>query len=358
MLYTSGSSGAPKGVVHRHASAVAFATWAAATLGLHVGDRLASQAPLHFDLSTLDVFGAAVASASTVIVPNEIAIFPLGLRTYVETMGITVWYSVPSTFISVMNDAGLIKGSLPALRTLVFAGEVFPAHQVRRLMELLPDVSFYNFYGPTETNVCTYWPLPRPLDRELTDIPIGTPVNGDHVYVVAEDCTLAPRGETGELYVSGATLMAGYLGDPEATATTLVEHLPGAAERGPFYKTGDLGFEDRNGLLRFVGRRDDQIKSRGYRIELGEIESVLGLHPNVLEVAVIAVGEVGDTALYAFVAAHDRVAPTELRKHLNDRLPSYMIPDQIDIFPTLPRTAGGKVDRKALKTAARERRGI
>ena len=215
ILYTSGSTGEPKGVMLSHRNGRAFVDWAAREVGVGPGDRLSSHAPLFFDLSTFDLFAAAWGGATVVLVPSEASIFPVELARFIRESQITVWYSVPSILTLLVLRGGLEPGMLDALRAVLFAGEVFPTKYLRALMELVPRARFLNLYGPTETNVCTWYEVPRALPSEEA-IPIGRAIDGVDLIVEAEDGTAVAAGEVGELLVRGPTVMHGYWETPSA----------------------------------------------------------------------------------------------------------------------------------------------
>ncbi|HEX5095553.1 MAG TPA: AMP-binding protein, partial [Acidimicrobiia bacterium] len=171
ILYTSGSTGVPKGVMLSHRNALAFVDWAVAVTGAGPEDRLSSHAPLHFDLSVFDLYAASSVGAALVLVPHKVALFPIEQTRFIAANEITVWYSVPSTLSMMVEKGGLARGDLPSLRTVIFAGEVFPTRYLHALMTLLPHVEFWNWYGPTETNVCTGYRVPEPPDPAGPDIP-------------------------------------------------------------------------------------------------------------------------------------------------------------------------------------------
>jgi len=349
LLYTSGSTGTPKGVTLTHRNALAFVEWAVGTFGVSAGDRLASHAPFHFDLSIFDLFAAAWAGARVVLVPARAAGFPAELAALVRREAVTVWYSVPSALVLLRQRGGLAPGDLPSLRTVLFAGEVFPVRHLRGLMELLPGVRFANLFGPTETNVCTWYDLGTRPPEATAPVPIGRPVANTEVFVLGDDGRPVAPGAVGELHVRGATVMAGYWGDPERTAASLGPHpeAPGPPDRT--YRTGDLVVEGPDGNLSFVGRRDDQVKSRGYRIELGDVEAALTAHPGVLEGAVVAVadGEVTNR-IHAAAVLDPAVTPADVIGHCGRLLPRYMVPESVTVLDALPRTSTGKVDRQGL----------
>lgn len=349
LLYTSGSTGTPKGITLSHRNALAFVDWGVEHFKVTSEDRLSSHAPLHFDLSIFDVFAAAAAAATVVLVPASASVFPVMLARFIDEQAISVWYSVPSILTALTVRGGVQPGALPLLRTVLFAGEVFPTRYLRELMGLLPHARFFNLYGPTETNVCTYYEVPRLSPEQEEPIPIGRPIAGVSVFAVREDGGVAGPGEVGELYVEGPTVMQGYWNDPERTAKALVAH-PGAHEsRGRAYRTGDLVCEDDDGELRFLGRRDAQIKSRGYRIELGDIEAALYAHPAVVECAVMPVpDELVTNRIKAFVVLREPLREPELARFCASRLPRYMVPDVFEFRDGLAKTSTGKIDRQQL----------
>lgn len=349
ILYTSGSTGTPKGVMLTHRNCLAFVEWAAETFAITAQDRLSSHAPLHFDLSTFDLYAAALAGAPVVLVPPAVSVFPSEVRRFIETAGITVWYSVPSILTMLVLRGELRPGDLPGLRTILFAGEVFPTNHLRALTRALPHVRFANLYGPTETNVCTWWEVGALADDDDDPIPIGRGIDNVDVFAVTDAGQRAAPGEVGELYVRGPTVMAGYLGDPDKTATRLVSHPFGGALIQPVYRTGDLVAQHPDGGYRFLGRRDSQVKSRGYRIELGDIEAAIYRHPAVLECVVIAVpDELVTNRLMAYVTAREPLESAELGRFCAEQIPDYMIPEEFRHVATMPRTSTGKVDRRAL----------
>lgn len=346
LLYTSGSTGSPKGVMLSHRNMLAFAEWAVDRFGITSGDRLSNHAPFHFDLSVLDLYGAALAGAAVHLVgPGEGA---LGASTaaVIRDHELTVWYSVPSALIALCEVA--TEADLASLRTILFAGEVFPTRRLRRLRELAPTAVIANLYGPTETNVCTYYVVPERLDADAP-IPIGRACENQEVFLLDDAGRLVPDGEPGELYVRGPTVMKGYWGQPQLTASALRQSPLHQRFADPAYRTGDLVRRRPEGELEFLGRRDHQIKSRGYRIELGEIEAALVSHDAVREAAVVAVPDerIGH-ALIAYVAGDPPPGESEIKHHCAQRVPRYMVPTRINAMPGLPHTSTGKIDRQEL----------
>ncbi|MEU4428966.1 amino acid adenylation domain-containing protein [Actinoplanes sp. NPDC024001] len=330
ILYTSGSTGEPKGVSISHRNALAFVCWAADETALSPADRLANHAPFNFDLSVFDLYGAFHAGACVDLLPATLAFAPEALTRFLVERDITVWYSVPSALQLMATDGGLLeRDPPPALRVCVFAGEPFPIADVRRLRAAWPGVRLFNWYGPTETNVCTSYEV---TDRDLTrtrPLPIGTASSGDRVW-------LDPPGQdTGEIVVDGPTVMLGYWGQQP--------------HRGP-YRTGDLGRLGPDGDLEYVGRLDHMVKVRGNRVEPSEIEAVLTAHPAVGAVAVVVLGTGLDSRIHAAIVPAGETGPTLLgiKAHCAKHLPTYMVVDKIRLVTALPRTPNGKVDRTAV----------
>ncbi|MEO6087957.1 MAG: amino acid adenylation domain-containing protein [Umezawaea sp.] len=329
ILYTSGSTGSPKGVCLSHRNALSFVDWAADLLYLEPGDRLANHAPFNFDLSVFDLYGAFRAGASVHLVAPEMAYAPAQLVEFVHHNRISVWYSVPSALALMMREGGLLDGDPPsALRACVFAGEPFAITHVQALRKSWPAVRLLNWYGPTETNVCTSYEVTDADLRRTGPLPIGRAASGDTITL----------DEDGEIVVTGPTVMLGYWAAPRHT--------------GP-YRTGDLGRLGDDGELEYVGRIDHMVKVRGHRIELGEIESALVTHPDVADVAVLVVGEGLEARLDAVVVADGarRPRPLELKRHCASSLPTYMLFDVLHVVDAMPLTANGKTNRAALAAA-------
>jgi amino acid adenylation domain-containing protein len=336
ILYTSGSTGHPKGVRISHLNATAFIEWAAGALGASESDRFSSHASFHFDLSVLDLYVAFSAGATVCLVPEAAAYAPNDLARFVREERITIWYSVPSAIALMMDHSDLLSGPSTSLRAVLFAGEPFPMKQLRRLREAWPGIAMWNLYGPTETNVCTAYEVPRTIDPAWTGIPIGWPVSGDRAWARTAEGAVAQVGEEGELLVTGPTVFAGYWGHP-----------PRASEP---YSTGDIVRVGPGGEFYFLGRRDHMVKIRGHRIELGEVEAALLQHASIAEAAALVLGDGLSARLVAFLGVGDRRAPSllDVKRVCAERLPRYMIPDDAFSMPQLPRTHNGKIDRRAL----------
>ena len=289
ILYTSGSTGVPKGVVHTHRSALTFAELAAHTYGLLPEDRVSNHAPLHFDLSTLDFFATAVAGATTVVVPEAHTKLPASLAKLLEDERVSVLYAVPLALAQLVLHGALERRDLTHIRWVLFGGEPFPPKHLRALMRALPKARFSNVYGPTEVNGVTYWVVP-PVDTVSdTPLPIGRPFENVDLMVVDEHGDRASPGEPGELWVRSPTMMQGYWGRPDLDASAFAVKPGGGPRQLEFHRTGDLVRAESDGVLHFLGRKDRQIKTRGHRVELDEVESVLLTHASVEAAAVYGV---------------------------------------------------------------------
>ncbi|MET7683027.1 AMP-binding protein [Streptomyces sp. NPDC005423] len=324
ILYTSGSTGTPKGVCLSHGNGLAFVDWACRELDLTAADRLSNHAAFGFDLSVFDLYGAFRAGASVHLIGELLAQAAEPLVDFLLDRHITVWYSVPSALVLMAEYGELLERGPGTLRACVFAGERFPLKRLKDLRRGWPDVRMLNWYGPTETNVCTSYEVTAADLARAADIPIGSPVAGDTVSL-----------DDGELLVSGPTVMLGYWGaEPQA---------------GP-YRTGDLARYDADGLLEYRGRVDDMAKVRGYRIEPAEVDGVLSSHEAVRDAVVLVLGEGPAARLHAFVVPEHGRTPdlAELRRHCAVHLPPYMTVDALHVVSGFPRTPNGKVDRAAL----------
>jgi amino acid adenylation domain-containing protein len=354
ILYTSGSTGTPKGVMISHRSSLTFVGWSVTCAGLGEQDRVCSPAPLHFDLSIFDVFATCQAGACMVVAPEGASMFPVRLAEWMAVERISVWYSVPSVLTMLVAYGNLAGFDLSRLRAVIFAGEVFPVKHLRGLMAALPHARYLNWYGPTETNVCTAFEVPAgggpagPPDP----VPIGKACANTDVFAVGRDGRRVSRpGEVGELYVRGPSLMRGYWGQPGKTEEVLVPNPFQTAYHETAYRTGDLVTQDEDGNYLYLGRQDGMVKTRGYRVELGEVEAALYGHPAIHEAVVLPIpDELLGSRLRAVISVDGAVGLTreEVLDHCRQRLPGYMVPDVVEFREALPRTSTGKVDRTLL----------
>lgn len=351
ILYTSGSTGLPKGVMHSHETALAFIDWCTSEFVPLASDRFSSHAPFHFDLSILDIYVPLKHGASVVLIGSEAGKQPGVLADLIAGQQITIWYSTPSILRMLLDYGKLETRDCSALRIINFAGEVFPLKHLRRLQSVWPHAVYYNLYGPTETNVCTYHKLPTVLPTEADySLPIGRKCSDDELRVVDPQGLDVQPGDEGELVVAGGSVMLGYWNLPERDAETFLSQ---AGRR--WYRTGDTVRETTGGELLFVGRRDRMVKRRGFRVELGEIESVLHRHPFIDEAAVVALPrEEGELEVLAFYTWNDEEAPSllKLKQFCAKHLPLYMTPDRFVVTRELPKTSTDKINYQRLKELA------
>lgn len=347
ILYTSGSTGRPKGVTLSHANAFCFLDWCAGAFGREPGERFSSHAPFHFDLSVFDLYACARAAGTLVLVGESLGKDPKHLGDFLADRRIDVWYSAPS-ILALLTEYGRIdRPGFRAPRLVLFAGEVFPLRPLKKLRAIWPESTMWNLYGPTETNVCTAYKVPRELAEDRADpLPIGPVCPPLRARVVDEEGRDVAAGACGELLIAGPGVMEGYFGRPELSARAFLVDDAGES----WYRTGDLVSDSPEGFI-FHGRRDRMVKRRGYRIELGEIEAALYKHPSIDRAAVVSTATDEGTVITAFVApkAGLTCSTLALKRHCAETLPVYMVPDRINVLAALPETSTSKIDYPALK---------
>ncbi|HKE20218.1 MAG TPA: amino acid adenylation domain-containing protein [Kofleriaceae bacterium] len=345
ILFTSGSSGVPKGVEVLHENLAAFARWMIPTLGLGPTDRVVNPAPLTFDYSVQDVF-VVLGSGAALALLSPSARLPGDILDLIEKERVSAITAVPSfyCFLSRLRPARF-AAALGRLRLAQFSGEPFPVHELTHWMAELPEVEFVNAYGPTETTVIVSQrrvsrpPGPGPL-------PIGAGAPDRAIAVMRADGSEAAVDEIGELWIGGAQVAAGYLGSAELTARAFVARPGRPGER--WYRTGDRGRRRADGELECLGRLDSQIKLSGRRVDLTEVELALASLPYVREAMVLPVADAAGTVT-GLRAVVDATAPEgRVREDLRALLPEYMVPRVIERVDRIPRNASGKRDRKAI----------
>jgi len=352
ILYTSGSTGRPKGVVLTHGNAASFIDWCSDIFAPGPEDTFSSHAPFHFDLSILDLYVSIKHAATLVLIGEALGKDPARLAAAISAERISMWYSTPSILSLLANYGKLDRYDYSALRVVNFAGEVFPIPQFRALRQRWPHPRYFNLYGPTETNVCTFYEVPRDNSWQvMSTFPIGRICEPNLGKVVDGEGRTVTFGEPGELVVHGPNVMNGYWNLPDQNQNAFFVDEQGRK----WYRTGDIVTEGANGEYRYLGRRDRMVKRRGYRVELGEIEAALSRHPDIREVAVVAAPDPeSGVRIAAFVCPRDGRSLTiiGLKKFSSENLPPYMIPDTFAVVDALPRTSTNKVDLQALKAQA------
>ncbi|MFJ8503649.1 amino acid adenylation domain-containing protein [Streptomyces avermitilis] len=341
VMYTSGSTGVPKGVAVPHGSVAALV----GERGWQVGpaDVVLMHAPHAFDVSLFEVWVPLVAGARVVVAGPGVVDAPR-MREYVAA-GVTSVHATAGLFRVLAEEA---PGCFAGLREVLTGGDVVPARSVARVREACPDVVVRHLYGPTETTLCATWHVLAPGDATASVLPIGRPLSGRGAFVLDAFLQPVPSGVTGELYVAGAGLAAGYWDRPALTAERFVACPFAVGER--MYRTGDLVRWTDDGELLFVGRADAQVKVRGFRVELGEVEAVLSAYPAVSQAVVVAREDVpGERRLIGYVVPDGHaVDGSSVRTYLAESLPDYMVPAAVLVLDELPVTRNGKVDRAAL----------
>ena len=347
IIYTSGSTGQPKGIMHSHASAVAFVRAAATTYALRESDRLSNFPPLHFDQSVFDFFSGPLNGATTVLIPEDIMRLPMNLAALIDEERLSVWYSVPMPLIRMLVDRALDGRDLSSLRWVLYGGESFPPKYLRALAKRLEDATFSNVYGPAETNQCTYYNFDSSSDVPDDGVPIGAPWQWAHCRVVDPDDPQGEQLDQGELLIHSPTMMLGYWGGRYSDA--FVDIIESGTPRR-YYRSGDFVRRGDDGVLHFLGRRDRMVKARGQRVELDEVEQALNSLPDVEEAAVFASKDSDGVVLInaAIVPRRPRLRPSDVMAALSSRLPAAAIPGVIQLLDSFPRTTSGKIDRGAL----------
>jgi amino acid adenylation domain-containing protein len=352
LLFTSGSTGTPKGVMIKHANVVSFVEWATSYFGTKEGDRVSGHPPLHFDLSTFDIYGTFLAGAELHLVPASLNLIPQKLAAFIRDSELTQWFAVPSIFTFMAKFDAIEQDDFPTVERILWCGEVLPTPVLVHWMKRVPHPRYTNLYGPTEATIASsYYTMPGLPPSETEPIPIGVACAGEELLVLDSELAPVADGEIGDLYIAGVGLSPGYWRDEEKTSAAFLGDPRSEGER--IYKTGDLARRGSDGLFHFLGRADSQIKSRGYRIELGEIETALSSLSELGESAVVGVdvgGFEGTAICCAYAPAGGaEVQPAEVRKRLQKLLPTYMLPSRWHVLDVLPKNVNGKIDRRRLR---------
>lgn len=353
IINTSGSTGTPKGVVLNHRSFFDFIDWAVDRFDFNGSEIMGSLSPVVFDIFDFELCMMMVKGAKLVLLDAFLASFPIRLLEALNTYRVNFIFWVPSIMVNIANLELLDKTALPFLKTIWFAGEVFPTKQFLYWYDRLPDVLFVNLYGPIEITLdCTYYVVEsRPEESE--PLPIGIPCRNTDVLILnRENCRCKP-GEEGELCVRGTSLAMGYYNNPGKTADAFTQNPLNRMYPETIYRTGDIVVTDGQGLIQFRGRKDSLIKHMGYRIELGEIEHVI-INDLKLAEYCCAVYQYEKKEIVLYYEKNAEIAAADFRKALSTIFPVYMIPTVYIRMELLPRNANGKIDRLMLKNRINE----
>lgn len=355
VLYTSGSTGEPKGVMIRHSNVANYAHWATDFFEITPEDRVSNHPGPHFDLSVFDIYSAMKAGASLHLVPPEASLFPIKIVDFIQENRLTVWNSVPSLYTFIVRAKALDGSKLRTLRALTFNGEVMPTSTLIEWMRTCPTARFVNQYGPTETTCASlFYELTEIPTDALTPIPIGAPLANTQAFALSDDGHLIREGESGELHIGGAGVGSGYLNDPQKTRNAYIRNPLHAGGDSVVYRTGDIVALRPGGIFNFVGRKDFQIKVMGYRVELGDVEAALSSLGFVSSAAALGIPHPRsqDIGIVAFFVPHDTardIGAEKIKSHLQKLVPDYMVPKVFVCLDNMPTGSNGKIDRVALR---------
>lgn len=346
IINTSGSTGIPKGVVLSHRGIIDFIDWFNVKFPMDDGDVIGSLSPFFFDGYIVGLYMSMINGARIDIIPSELAMFPVRLAEYLSNKRISFIFWVPTVMVNIANVDAFNGLDLGCLKTVCFAGEVFPTKHLNYWRAKVPSACFINLYGPIEISViCTYYVV----DREFAEdemIPIGFPCSNTGLLVLNEEDMPTGCGEPGELCVRGSSLAHGYWNDPEKTSRAFVQNPRNLHYPELIYRTGDIVYKNERGELVFVGRKDFQIKHYGYRIELGEIEGSAVAMDEIDNACVLYDKSAKQIVLY--YEAREELKVALIRSHLLKTLPKYMLPNVISRLAEMPRNPNGKIDRQLL----------
>ena len=348
IMFTSGSTGVPKGVAITHQNIIHFINWVQKRYNIQKEDKFANISPMYFDNSVFDFYGSLFNGATLVPIKKELQTHPIELVEYVSNLNCTIWFSVPSMLIYLTTMRVLSRSNLNSIRVFTFGGEGYPKRELKKIYDMYStQADFINVYGPTEcTCICSSYKITTKDFRSYNELPPLGRVNKNFSYVILDE-----KGEenaSGELCLLGPNVGVGYFNELEKTNKSFMLFTNGKHYQKKMYKTGDL-VKEQKGLLFFKGRIDNQIKHMGYRIELEEIEFALNSLKEILEGVVLykriksAYGKIT-----AFVVLNNKIKAKEIKQELEYILPAYMIPNDIKMLERIPKNQNGKTDKAAL----------
>ena len=345
IVFTSGSTGIPKGVVACHRSVIDYIESLSEVLQFNENTVFGNQTPLYVDACLKELYPTLKFGATTYIVPKSLFLFPLKLVEFLNEKKINTVCWVVSA-LTMISAFGTLEKEIPSyLHTIAFGSEVFPIKQFRLWRKYLPEARFVNLYGPTEaTGMSCYYEVNREFELDEM-IPIGRPFHNTEILLLDENNRIPPSGEAGEICIRGTSLTLGYYKNFERTKEVFVQNPLNTCYPELIYRTGDLGKYNEFGELVFISRKDNQIKHMGHRIELGEIEVVTNMHPEIKSACCIFDHSKKKIVLY-YVG---EITTAALANFLKEKLPRYMVPNVMEEIPVMPLTSNGKIDRVSLK---------
>lgn len=353
IMFTSGSTGVPKGALMTHANVLNLISWSRATYAITPEDILTNVNPLYFDNSVFDFYSALFNGACLVPFSKQETRSPKLLVEKLDAAGCTLWFSVPSLLIFLQTMKAVDGKYLRSIKRFVFGGEGYPKSKLKALFDVYSDTSdFFNVSGPTEcTCICSSYKIAAEDFHDLQGFPPLDSIAANFSYLILDDEEKkVPLGELGELCLLGPNVGLGYYNDPERTAASFVQNPYNKSFREVMYKTGDLVHLDpSDGKLYIHGRKDNQIKHMGYRIELEEIETALNRVEYISEAIAMHSNRGGLSRIIAVLAVRQPVTDDQVRQELRKLIPDYMVPSAFYYEAMLPKTPNGKVDRKWLK---------
>ena len=345
VLFTSGSTGIPKGVTISHRSVIDYVDWVVDTFKINIDDVLGNQAPLYFDLSIQDIYATIKSGSMTVLIDSNYFLFPAKLMNYIKCKNVNTIFWVPTAMVLIANLKALKIKNKPGLKKILFCGEVMPNKQLNKWREAYPTAMFVNLYGPTEiTEVCTYYIIERQF-KDNDVLPLGKPCRNTDILILDENDKLVKNNKIGELCVRGTSLSLGYYNNLQKTNEVFVQNPLNTAYPEKIYRTGDLVKYNEYGELIYISRKDFQIKHMGHRIELGEIEAAVSSLQGI-DLNCCLYDEKNNKIILFYVGS---LQEDDIINLLKECLPDYMLPNKKIKLQAMPINLNGKIDRVKLK---------